>query len=1358
MRNLSTLAVAAYGGVWDAVVADTDADDAVYALRCEVHGELARLTIARLDAHGCEELAALAVVAPPPGVPRAIADFRLLADGGTATSSAPALCVVTTGGDIVVLPVGADAPALPADIVGSVDRGILAAAWSPDEDVLVLVTAPADASQLLLMSRDYTVLHETRLATAAFGDDAPINVGWGSKATQFHGSEGKQAAMAAAAAPAPGDPRGPLVPDDDGLARIAWRADGSFFVVSAVEAHTDGTRHRILRIYTRSGSLSATSDASVRGISHVLAVRPVGNVIATTQRMGAPWAPGRSGRHDVVFFERNGLRHNEFSLREEAGAAPDEAAPLPPWATEHAVRALAWNADGSVLAVHLARGTSDVLQLWTTGNYYWYLKQELLFEGLRAFSWHTEQPLWLYVAHTRVERFIFFRETAAACALPPHDAASVGVVDGHVLRTTSFRLSQVPPPMCGLALTDAGPAGRSVPATPRHTAWASTHATELVALLYDSEVHVWRIEHGDLGAPRTAPRAPSQGHAIAVYSVARGATQVAVAAADGGREAHVAVLVPAAAAAAPHDRLDVIAAESVCVSHVLAAPGPWRVVGVPGRCAFALHGAAAAGGGSVDLVERTPDGALRVAPLAPLDAFCPTLLMHVADGACVPVGLADDGRLLVPGAQLARDATSFTLTDRLVVWTTHAHEARFLPLGALAAGAAPAVAELGRRVERGSRIVTAVPSAMALVLQMPRGNLETIYPRAMVLDVVRARLDRGAYGDALRVCRAHRVDLNLLHDHNPATFFRDVDALVAQIGYADHVNLLLSSLRDEDVTATLYRPWDRATAPALDVRGKVNRVCHALLDVLRRDEPRYLTSILTAHVRQVPPDLEGGLRVLLPYVARDMAAAEDACRYLIFLVDAEALYRVALGMYDFTLALLIAQNSPRDPREYVPFLRDLRATTPLALQHYRIDDYLGRHARALRSLVEAEHMDDALAYMEQHRLYREGIAALAAAPAQQREAYARFGAYLASRQRPAEAATTYELAACWDDAVRAHVAAGQWREALTLALRERYAPDTVARLAHELAEQLEAHGQLADAARVHLEQLRDVEQGVALLCRAGALVEARHAGACAARWDLLETHIAPAALDAHAALLDEADEIDEQLTKQLARLAELAVRRDEQPAAFFDEDTALADVDVQSDVSQMTQFTRYTAATSVAATLSTLSLGPASQKPAGKSRAKARKEERKKNAGRKGSVYEEAYLHESLRKLLETRLAALQRRTAQLLPVLAPLGGERAPRAAQALQTRLLALESHAARGADELRERTVALEEQRAELEQALAAQVAQVAQLPGAGDAAGEALATLWRWRHAARTPAHAPPTVAHEPWKLHVLSDEL
>ena len=46
------------------------------------------------------------------------------------------------------------------------------------------------------------------------------------------------------------------------------------------------------------------------------------------------------------------------------------------------------------------------------------------------------------------------------------------------------------------------------------------------------------------------------------------------------------------------------------------------------------------------------------------------------------------------------------------------------------------------------------------------------------------------------------------------------------------------------------------------------------------------------------------------------SAVEDAVKYIIFLVDADTLFDVALGMYDFSLVLLVAQHAQK-----VPYLR-----------------------------------------------------------------------------------------------------------------------------------------------------------------------------------------------------------------------------------------------------------------------------------------------------------------------------------------------------------------------------------------------------------------------------------------------------
>lgn len=104
--------------------------------------------------------------------------------------------------------------------------------------------------KLVQMTTDFEALHEKTLRTTEFGagrsisqgssisltpsPDAQVNVNWGSKATQFHGSLGKAAATTASDHPVGSSP------DDDGRVRISWRGDAAFFAVSTLDRYKDG--------------------------------------------------------------------------------------------------------------------------------------------------------------------------------------------------------------------------------------------------------------------------------------------------------------------------------------------------------------------------------------------------------------------------------------------------------------------------------------------------------------------------------------------------------------------------------------------------------------------------------------------------------------------------------------------------------------------------------------------------------------------------------------------------------------------------------------------------------------------------------------------------------------------------------------------------------------------------------------------------------------------------------------------------------------------------------------------------------------------------------------------------------------
>ena len=112
-------------------------------------------------------------------------------------------------------------------------------------------------------------------------------------------------------------------------------------------------------MYDRQGLLQTTSE-DVAGLEHPLVWRPSGNLIVGTQRFGFEGGgAGSEGRHDVIFFERNGLRHGEFTLRVDRIGVKDKGVDNERrWG--YKVRELAWNSDSNVLAIWIEGDVGDI--------------------------------------------------------------------------------------------------------------------------------------------------------------------------------------------------------------------------------------------------------------------------------------------------------------------------------------------------------------------------------------------------------------------------------------------------------------------------------------------------------------------------------------------------------------------------------------------------------------------------------------------------------------------------------------------------------------------------------------------------------------------------------------------------------------------------------------------------------------------------------------------------------------------------------------------------------------------------------------------------------------------------------------
>ncbi|KAG8958698.1 hypothetical protein FRC03_008908 [Tulasnella sp. 419] len=1147
-------------------------------------------------------------------------------------------CLILAGGDIATFSIEDGGVGHEFEVVGTVDSGIKCAQWSPDDEFLVLINGN---DELLQMTREFDVVSESPIRRSDFGQDESVNVGWGSKSTQFHGSLGKQAA-AASTEQASKAASGGSSPDDDTIPRISWRGDGAFFVVSSLDKHANPPptsepythRKRALRVYDRSAVLQATSEP-VPGLEHAVSWRPSGSLIASSQRFGfAGGGQGKKGRHDVVFFERNGLRHGEFGLREEL---KEENADGEGRKWGYRVREMSWSSDSNVLAVWLERDSGDVVQLWTIGNYHWYLKQELpspaSTEGASgrytSVMWHPEDALRLILTtNTQIDDIKIYWETCDSTINPPNDTATVAVVDGSSILMTPFRTQNVPPPMSSYKITR--PAPHLSP--PVHISFAPN--SDALSILYSSShIELYKL-NSTLVTPANPPANPIRFWEGQVPDTIRARQILAWLDAAAPEEEWIIGVLGLPEDGGKHDIIVVMAVRDGAITDTyevtLTDRGRGRMISLKGGKLGWVSG-----NGEIFQVDFENEMAFPIATFPESCTFIKSASFNETDHAFV--GLSNSGKLYLASTTatqsrtLSTNCSSFTISAGSLIYTTTSHEARFAPLAEL-----ESLTQVGeeekklpewekRRVERGSVIVTAVPSAMSLVLQMPRGNLETINPRPLVLSVVRQDIESRNYRKAFLACRKHRIDLNILVDHDPEGFMASLSSFTEQVHEGDYINLFLTGVGQSSQSPE-----------------RVAKICDAIReDLEKRDLKSYVNSILTAHVVKRPPDLEAALALLLKLRDTDPTLVDEAVKYVVFLVDADKLFDVALGMYDFSLVLLIAQHSQKDPREYLPFLRELRALES-GYQRFRIDDHLKKYGKALIGLKDAgpEKFEEALAYIEKHGLHDEAIKIWKEDDEHLKMILNIYGDYLFERRAFSNAALVFLKAGKNQKAMIAYEKAYAWRELFALAICEGISADELQQMGDRVAEDLSSRKRYFESGTVYIDYAKDVSSSVAAFSQGNEFAEAERICALHSRLDLIEIILHPTAVEIRELIGDDLQEMKDQLEKQSARIVELRTKKETDPDSFFgNEDSGLHEVEMMTDAGTTvgTTFTRYTAAPSTASK---------------KSRVSAKtKRKLSRNRGKKGTAEEEEYIMQSIVKLVG-RLQGLQAEASKILPYL----------------------------------------------------------------------------------------------------------
>ncbi|KAG9150192.1 hypothetical protein Leryth_009778, partial [Lithospermum erythrorhizon] len=1105
-----------------------------------------------------------------------------------------ALIIGTSYGLILLYTVDDDT----TEMVGRVEGGVKCISPSPDGDLLAIVTG---LRQILVMTHDWDVLYERELDDQTEGIDVGISADSTFLSNYIHDSP------------------------------ISWRGDGKYFATIS-NIQNSSPILKSLKVWERdSGALHSISEPKAF-MGTVLDWMPSGaKLAAVLDRKEQMQSPA------IVFIERNGLERSSFAINEEANAV---------------IEILKWNCNSDLLASLVRRDSHDLLKIWFLSNNHWYLKQEIRYprENGVKFMWDPVKPLQLisWTLDGQLTIFNFIWVTAVM------DNSTALIIDDSKVLITPLSLSLIPPPMClfnlkfpcavqsiafcsrscknylAASLSDGS---LSVSELPPFDTWEELEDKEFCVETCTSDmqlgplVHLaWLDSHVLVGISEFCPSMEGKlGYCLLEMELT---------------------------CSEDHDPGSINGSGwNVRVFNKIYLEGI-----VIGLVANTMSGSSAYiqfDGGKVSEYMSMVGGS-KVVPFLNHENIALAHRMHYF------LGLMRTASFMLMGIYNCR----ILVTKQDLLYVVDIHDVLHGDVGPQYDNFLPVTRRRGEEDqkiyinvwERGAKIVGVLHGDdSAVILQAPRGNLECKLHLEIIPHCHTTKLKM------LLMVRRHRIDFNII-----------VDYCVCQEATANNLSYVtefVCSVKSENIFHSLYKSYTSLLSPSLkeskDVAigelsdtNDLHKVTSVLLAVRKALEEGVVESpgrelcILTTLARSYPPALEEALQRIklireLELSSSDDAkriqfpSAEESLKHLLWLCDSEAVFEAALGLYDLNLSAMVALNSQKDPKEFLPFLQDLQRM-PILIMKFTIDLKLHRYEKALHHIVSAgdAYFDDCMNLIKKYPQLFPVALQLINDSVKRRQVLEAWGDHLSFTKSFEDAATTYLCCGCLDKALKAYRESGNWGGVLTIAGLIKLGKEEVVQLAHELCEELHALGKSGDAAKIALEYCGDVNAGINLLVSAREWDEALRIAFLHKRDDLI-SEVTTSSLECANVLISETNEGLEKVGKYSARYLAVRQRRLLLAAKLQSEEHSVNDLDDETASETSSNFSGMSAY-SRGSTAST--------------KARDMRRQRKKGKIRAGSPDEEIALVEHLTGMSVT--AGAKRELKSLLTCLVMLGKE----------------------------------------------------------------------------------------------------
>lgn len=938
---------------------------------------------------------------------------------------------------------------------------ISSAKLSPDQQLL---TVALQDHNVLMLSIDGHKLYSINALECNDSLHKPVGVGWGSKETQFFGLDGRPAReqkqdqvielspeRLSEVEKIKSNPKFQKFRETKELETIIdWRGDGQFLATLTYISESD--RH-ILKIWNRNMELQYMSEKLISLERGILNWVPNGQYVCCAQRRD-------DTINEIIMFEKNGLVHQRFTL--------------PRMLDKLFIREVTWSNNSKTLALVVNQFSlrdgqivnRPILFLYTVMNFHYYLKFSMYLDQNceHYLRWdpndHNKLHLISSLGHYRYFNLSFEISYSEGFS-------TVGLVDANQFMLTPMRICSIPPPMAAITI--------EFDHLIYNFCQDLKNPNNLLIVTMDSQVIHLSPEKAIMSPTRMNSRILLECQTAKILK--EGFVSEMVTTIDRiNNYQHFTLIDTHQLIATEYDG----STSKIVTLNLANGESKFEMLSVfPNSKIICLrpiyHGEKA-----VSVIVITKLGSSFIISLSDGSILKNCDIFHLNDVQGLSfaeafrhqskdflISLSQDQTLrLNQRVLISNSCTSVRLTSHYMIYTLNDSTIHFVLLEHLLKdhGADVITESWSQPIENGATLVVVCEEDSKVILQMPRGNIEILHPRVLVLFSIIQLLNKMKLVDATKTARRHRVNLNFIYDY----IIRQNDEsdtlylLVKDLCEVDAslMTLVITELNSEDTVSTQYS-YILSHVPGLIShlnsafkRPEITKVQHIYLCLDKLVEDSTSSSSVVCQVLK-PRILcllrRNQVREALKLVhTLDEKQQTEVLKFILYFVNIDKLFNEALRTYSTKIAIMVAAVSNKDPKNYLSLLSSFDQITEPHLRCYEIDmhveDYNSAFQSIFRQYMVDQNNDDAkhklLQLLEAKRLYRLAVQVIADWSPQDDLCFlvwSKYAGYLLEKRYYPEAGLAYSKALefkpsekTYNSAVSCFVLGDDWEKSLAL--------------------------------------------------------------------------------------------------------------------------------------------------------------------------------------------------------------------------------------------------------------------------------------------------------------------------------------